>query len=173
MLPPGTGKGASTGASPPRRATPPVAGSVRDPPLPPSAPPPQPPTTRPVPTTTGCREGRCPVVSNQPLHRTMQMMMPFICSYNRNKNEQMSPRISIGPEPVLTSMPRPRLQGIQTAPSLVLLLQSRSHLPRVCPGHCNEDRHRSAQAPSQKKYPHHLPDPHYFHIPPHAHLHDW
>jgi hypothetical protein len=42
-------------------------------------------------------------------------------------------------------------QGIQTTPRLVLLLQSRRHRPRVRPGHCNEDRHRPAQAPSQKK----------------------
>jgi hypothetical protein len=28
------------------------------------------------------------------------------------------------------------------------------------------------QAPSQKPL-HHVPDPHHFHIPPHAHLHDW
>jgi len=37
-----------------------------------------------------------------------------------------------------------------STPRLVLLLQSRSHRPRVRPGHCNEDRHRPAQAPSQK-----------------------
>jgi hypothetical protein len=65
----------------------------------------------------------------------------------------------------------PSPPGIQTTPRLVLLLQSRRHRPRVRPGHCNEDRHRPAQAPSQKK-PSPRSDPHYFHIPPHAHLHD-
>jgi hypothetical protein len=39
---------------------------------------------------------------------------------------------------------------IQTTPRLVLLFQSRRHRPRVRPGHCNEDRHRPTQVPSQK-----------------------
>ena len=52
-LRPGTGKGASTGAGPLRRATRQAAGPARAPPPPPPAPPPQPHTTRPPPTTTG------------------------------------------------------------------------------------------------------------------------
>jgi hypothetical protein len=44
----------------------------------------------------------------------------------------------------------PAVTGIQTTPRLVLLLQSRRHRPRVRPGHCNENRHRPTQAPSQK-----------------------
>ena len=46
-LRPGTGKGASAGAGPLRRATRPAAGRARAAPPPPPAPPPQPHTTRP------------------------------------------------------------------------------------------------------------------------------
>ena len=45
--------------------------------------------TSPAPTTTGCREDRCPVVSKRPLH-----------SLDAAK---MSPHIRIGPEPVLAA----------------------------------------------------------------------
>jgi hypothetical protein len=45
--------------------------------------------TSPAPTTTGCREDRCPVVSKQQFHS--------------RATAKMSPHISIGPEPVLTA----------------------------------------------------------------------
>jgi hypothetical protein len=44
--------------------------------------------TFPAPTTTGCLEDKCPVVSKLPLHS--------------HAAAEMSPHISIGPEPVLT-----------------------------------------------------------------------
>ena len=57
------------------------------------------PTPRPpAPTTTGCREDRCPVVSKRPLHSLSA--------------EKMSPRIRIGPEPVLAvHAPSPTAAG--------------------------------------------------------------
>jgi hypothetical protein len=45
--------------------------------------------TSPAPTTTGCREDRCPVVSKQQFHS--------------RATAKISPHISIGPEPVLTA----------------------------------------------------------------------
>jgi hypothetical protein len=100
-LRPGTGKGASTVAGPPRRATRPAAGRARAPPPPPSAPPPQPHTTRPPPTTTGRRKGGSPVVSKRPLHRAMQQRCYHASASARS--------------PSWPPMPRPRLQRAATA----------------------------------------------------------
>ena len=93
-LRPGTGKGASASAGPPRRATRQAAG--RAPPPPPPALPPQPHTTRPPPTTTGRRKGGYPVVSNRPLHRAMQQGCHHPSASARSQS--------------WPPMPRPRLQ---------------------------------------------------------------
>jgi hypothetical protein len=54
--------------------------------------------TSPAPTTTGCLEDRCPVVSKRPLHSRIAA--------------KMSPHIRIGPEPVLTAhAPSPPAAG--------------------------------------------------------------
>jgi hypothetical protein len=54
--------------------------------------------TSPAPTTTGCREDRCPVVSKRPLQSRAEA--------------KMSPHIRIGPEPVLTAYaPSPPAAG--------------------------------------------------------------
>jgi hypothetical protein len=47
--------------------------------------------TSPAPTTTGCQEDKCPVVSKRPLHSRAELQ------------QTMSPHIRIGPEPVLTA----------------------------------------------------------------------
>ena len=82
QLRPCTGKVASAGAGPLRRATRPAAGHDRAPPPPTPSPPPQPHTTRPPPTTTRPEERRTSC---------------------RRDAAKMSPRISIGPEPVLAA----------------------------------------------------------------------
>jgi len=100
-LRPGTGKGASAGAGPPRSATRQSAGPVRVLPPPPPAPRPQPYTPRSPPTTTGWRKGGCPVVSNRPLHRVM---------HQRCHHASVSAR-----KPSWPPMPRLRLQRAATA----------------------------------------------------------
>ena len=95
-LRPGTGKGASVGAGPLRRATRPAAGRARDPPTPTPAPPPQPHTSpannnRPEEMRTSCRQQPAPPPSDA---------------------AKMSPCISIGPEPVLAAhAPSPSAAG--------------------------------------------------------------
>jgi hypothetical protein len=89
LLQPCTGKVASAGAGPLRRATRPAAGHARAPPPPPPAQPPQPHTTRPPPTTTRPEE-----------RRTSCRHQPAPPPRDAAK---MSPRISIGPEPVLAA----------------------------------------------------------------------
>jgi hypothetical protein len=97
-LRPGTGKGARAGAGPLRRATRPAAGPARAPPPPLPAPPPQPHTTRPPPTNnrpeemrTSCRQQPAPP---------------------QRDAAKMSPRISIGPDPVLAAhAPSPPAAG--------------------------------------------------------------
>ena len=89
QLLPCTGKVASAGAGQLRRATRPAAGHARAPPPPTPTPPPQPHTTRPPPTTTRPEERRtsCRQQPAPPLRDAAKM----------------SPRISIGPEPVLAA----------------------------------------------------------------------
>ena len=91
-LRPGTGKGASAGTGPPRRATQPAAGRAQASPPPPPAPPPQPHTTRPPPTTTGRRQGGYPVVSNRPLHRAMQQRCHHASASARSPSWPPMPR---------------------------------------------------------------------------------
>jgi hypothetical protein len=83
------------------RATRPEAGRARGPPQPTPAPPPQPHTPRSPPTTTGCRKGGCPVISNRPLHCVMQQRCHHASASARS--------------PSWLSMPRPRLQRAATA----------------------------------------------------------
>jgi hypothetical protein len=97
QLRPCTGKVASAGAGPLRRDTRPVAGHARAPPPPPPAPPPQPHTTRPPPTTTRPEE-----------RRTSCRQQPAPPPRNA---ANMSPRISIGPEPVLAAHAPPTFSG--------------------------------------------------------------
>jgi hypothetical protein len=92
QLRPCTGKVASAGAGQLRRATRPAAGHARVPPPTPPAPPPQPHTTRPPPTTTRPEE-----------RRTSCRQQPAPPPLDAAK---MSPRISIGPEPVYLSVSR-------------------------------------------------------------------
>jgi hypothetical protein len=98
---PGTGKGVRADAGPPHSATRPAAGRARDPPPPATALSTQPPTPRPLPTTTGWREGRCPVVSNRPLHCVMQQRCHHASASARS--------------PSSPTMPRPLLQRAATA----------------------------------------------------------
>jgi hypothetical protein len=92
-LRPGTGKGAAPHCR--RRASPGARPSRR--------PPRRPSPTRhvPPPTTTGCRKGGCPVISNRPLHCVMQQRCHHSSSSARS--------------PSWLSMPRPRLQRAATA----------------------------------------------------------
>ena len=89
QLRPCTGKVASAGSGPLRCATRPVAGHARAPPPPAPAQPPQPHTTRPPPTTTRQEE-----------RRTSCRQQP---APPQRYAAKMSPRISIGPEPVLAA----------------------------------------------------------------------
>jgi len=100
-LHPGTGKGASTVAGPPRYATRPASGRVRGPPPPQPALPPQPHTTRSPANNNRMEEGGgCPVVSNLPLHSVMQQRCHASASAR---------------SPSWPPMPRPRLHRATTA----------------------------------------------------------
>jgi len=74
-LRPGTGKGVSAGAGPPRRATRPAAGRARAPPPPSPAPPPQPHTTRPGPP----RGGRPPHDTSRPANNNRTKARRISC----------------------------------------------------------------------------------------------
>ena len=109
-LSPCTGKGARASAGPLRRVTRQAAGRARAQPPPPTALQSQPHTTRPPSTTTGRRKRGHPVVSNRPLHRTMQQRCHHASASARSQSWHMtiSPEICSPQHPICVASRRIR-----------------------------------------------------------------